>query len=105
MPKLNLRVLAGLAQQQQGEAPFVHECPLGTLGRLVRVEPDHPMRMVCPGQVAVTCVSGTAWITIAGDVRDIVLEPGQRHVAAGRARLFINGMPHCVLRIESLASL
>jgi hypothetical protein len=67
---------------------------------LAIVEPGHPVRHVCMAGVALTCVSGTAWITTGSDTRDVVLGPGERHVAAGRARLFINGMPRCVLRIE-----
>lgn len=61
---------------------------------------DRPMRLLCPADLSVTCVSGIAWLTIAGDTRDVVLHPGQRHVAARRDRLFINGMPECVLQVE-----
>ncbi|WP_404977629.1 DUF2917 domain-containing protein [Aquincola sp. J276] len=67
---------------------------------LVVVEPGRPVRLVCPADVAVTCVAGIAWITTAGDTRDVVLAQGDRHLAARRARLFINGMPGCVLRVE-----
>lgn len=64
------------------------------------VEWGRPVRVVCPASVAITCVAGTAWITTALDTRDIVLAPGDRHLADRRARLFINGMPRCVLRVE-----
>lgn len=67
------------------------------------IEPDQPVRFVCPTDVSVTCVSGTAWITAAAETQDVVIEPGQRHVAARGARLFINGMPRCVLRFEPAA--
>lgn len=67
---------------------------------LKTIERDQPLRFVCPDDVEVTCVSGTAWITVAADTRDIVLKPGDRHVAARRDRLFVNAMPRCVLRIE-----
>jgi len=60
-----------------------------------------PVRLVCTAEVSVTCLSGTAWITTASDTRDVVLTPGQQHVAARRDRLFINGMPCCVLRFDS----
>jgi len=60
-----------------------------------------PVRLVCTAEVSVTCLSGTAWITTASDTRDVVLTPGQKHVAARRDRLFINGMPRCVLRFDS----
>ncbi|WP_375136420.1 DUF2917 domain-containing protein [Aquincola tertiaricarbonis] len=67
---------------------------------LVVVEPGRPVRLVCPADVTVTCVAGIAWITTARDTRDVVLAQGDRHLAAHRARLFINGMPGCVLRVE-----
>jgi hypothetical protein len=70
---------------------------------LKAIERDQPLRFVCPDDVEVTCVSGTAWITMAADTRDIVLEPGDTHAAARRERLFINAMPRCVLRIEPVA--
>ncbi|ATU67112.1 DUF2917 domain-containing protein [Piscinibacter gummiphilus] len=69
--------------------------------QLFTMEPGTPVRLVCTAEVSVTCLSGTAWITTASDTRDVVLTPGQRHVAARRDRLFINGMPRCVLRFDS----
>lgn len=66
----------------------------------VVVEQGQPVRLVCPASVTITCVAGVAWITTALDARDVVLAPGDQHRAARRARLFINGMPRCVLRVE-----
>lgn len=63
------------------------------------VNKTHPVRHVCPTDVRVTCLSGTAWITTEADLRDVVLESGQAHDAARGARLFINGLPCCELRI------
>lgn len=59
-----------------------------------------PVRVVSPTAVQVRCLRGTAWITTEGDIRDVVLEAGQTHGAPPQARLFINGMPSCELRIE-----
>jgi hypothetical protein len=64
---------------------------------------DDPVRYVCPADVRVHCLSGTAWITIEGDTRDIVLQAGQCHAASRRDRLFVNGLPRCELRIETTA--
>ena len=69
--------------------------------RMRTVEADTPLRLVCDATTSVTCLSGVAWITTAADTRDVVLQPGQQHVAARKARLFVNGMPRCVLRFES----
>lgn len=65
----------------------------------ITVEKTHPVRHVCSADVRVTCLSGTAWITTEADIRDVVLETGQTHDATRGARLFINGLPFCELRI------
>jgi hypothetical protein len=65
----------------------------------ITVTKAQPLRHVCPADVRVTCLSGTAWITTEADVCDVVLDTGQAHDAARGARLFINGLPFCELRI------
>ncbi|WP_341890169.1 DUF2917 domain-containing protein [Variovorax sp. YR752] len=65
----------------------------------ITVEKAHPLRYVCPVDVRLTCLSGTAWITTEADIRDVVLETGLTHDATRGARLFINGLPFCELRI------
>ena len=67
----------------------------------ITVMKKQPVRYVCPADVRVTCLSGTAWITTEADVRDVVLEAGQAHDAIRGARLFINGLPFCELRIAA----
>lgn len=67
----------------------------------VVVEQGAPLRLVCRSTVQVRCVAGTAWITTAGDTRDVVLGLGQIHVARHGDRLFINGMPQCRLLVVS----
>jgi hypothetical protein len=84
-------------------ASLIHKRPSTAWSSLITVERGQPVRFVCSADVSVTCVSGTAWITTAAETRDVVLEPSQRHVAARSARLFINGMPRCVLRFEPAA--
>ena len=69
--------------------------------RTCTIEAATPWRLVCAAELSVTCLSGTAWITTAGDTHDMVLAPGQHHVASRQDRLFINGMPRCVLQFES----
>lgn len=68
---------------------------------LITVMKSHPVRYVCPADVRVSCLSGTAWITTEADVHDVVLEAGQVHDATRGARLFINGLPFCELRIAA----
>ena len=70
---------------------------VGTL--CITVMKPHPVSYVCPAGVRVTCLAGTAWITTEADVHDVVLETGQAHDASRGARLFINGLPFCELRI------
>jgi Protein of unknown function (DUF2917) len=67
----------------------------------ITVKKTHPVRYVCPADVRVTCLSGTAWITTEADIHDVVLEAGQAHHAIRGARLFINGLPICELRIAA----
>jgi len=71
----------------------------------VTVHRNFPVRLVCPADACVACVSGTAWITTEADTCDVVLQAGQLHRASGGDRLFINGMPVCELRIESARAL
>lgn len=82
-------------------APFTAGRPTPLWRERHTVEDGTPLRLVCPTAIAVTCVSGTAWITTGADTRDVVLEAGQQHVAARRDRLFINGMPTCILQFEA----
>lgn len=63
------------------------------------VNKAQPLRYVCAADVRVTCLSGTAWITSEADIHDVVLQTGQAHDATRGARLFINGLPFCELRI------
>ncbi len=67
----------------------------------VKVFHQRPLRWLCVGETRLACVDGSAWITAAGDARDIVLQRGEAHRASSGERLFINGMPECELRITS----
>ena len=100
MLNLNTSLRAHMATLKARVASLMCKRTPDALSGLTTIEPNQPMRIVCPSNVVVTCVSGIAWITAAKETRDVVLEPGQRHVAARKARLFINGMPRCVLRFE-----
>lgn len=40
----------------------------------------------------VACLSGSVWITEDGDVRDIVLEPGESHLSDGTGAMLIYGL-------------
>ena len=59
------------------------------------------MRFLCPADVGVACVSGTAWITTTANICDVVLEAGDCQRASGGDFLFICGMHVCELRIEA----
>lgn len=45
----------------------------------------------CRG-LSICCLEGLVWVTREGDVRDYILPPGLRFVAADAGRVVINGM-------------
>jgi len=94
---MRFQAVLSLFGREPTRSPFETLC--------VVVQKDAPVRFVCPAAVRVTCLSGTAWMTTEGDLRDAVLEAGHTHVAARGDRLFINGMPDCQLRIVSVQAL
>lgn len=59
-----------------------------------------PARFLCPANVRVTCVSGTAWITTTANTHDVVLQAGEWQRASSGDCLYICGMPVCELWIE-----
>lgn len=73
--------------------------------RVATVERSQPIEFHCPADVRLICLSGTAWITTHADSEDVVLKPGQVHLAAGGDHLFISGIPQCRMLVEPIAGL
>ena len=48
----------------------------------------------------IECLSGCAWITQEGDPQDTLLGPGQSHVARHPARLLLQALDDCALRLQ-----
>lgn len=58
------------------------------------------VRLYDPQGWRIECVSGCAWITQDGDLHDTVVAPGQCHVVQGPARLLLQALDDCTLRIR-----
>lgn len=65
----------------------------------ISVQREFPVSFVSRSPVDVICLSGIAWITTERSICDVVLVAGQIYAAVRGDRLFINGMPECLLRI------
>jgi hypothetical protein len=59
-----------------------------------------PYRVRLRRSALVTCLSGTAWITRDGQLRDLVLSAGERTRMAGHEDVLVVGLPRCVIRID-----
>jgi hypothetical protein len=52
-----------------------------------RIEPEH--------ETCVSCLAGTAWITIEGQLDDVILLAGDSHAVHPREKALLAGMPEC----------
>lgn len=43
------------------------------------LEPRHQMSLTDAAGVEVTCLTGRVWLTMEGDLRDVILSPGDAH--------------------------
>lgn len=53
---------------------------------VMKLEPYRVAALHARGPVAVTCLSGELWITLPGEVEDIILQAGQSRVLQAPAR-------------------
>ena len=90
---VKLRRWLGLRARGQTLAPFD--------AVRITVHWRKPVRFLCPADVGVACVSGTAWITTTANTRDVVLEAGDCQRASSGDVLVICGLHVCELRIEA----
>jgi hypothetical protein len=72
-----------------------------TVGILAReictIQPDDPL--------SVACVSGTLWLTIDHDARDIVLERGQSWIVPAQARCLVYAFQASEARLSATSSI
>ncbi|MEJ8845664.1 DUF2917 domain-containing protein [Variovorax rhizosphaerae] len=59
-----------------------------------RIEPTHET-------VCVACQSGTAWITIEGQLDDVILVAGDLHCVQPGQKALLAGMPECRVVIDA----
>lgn len=48
----------------------------------------------------VECLSGRAWLTIDGELQDIVLEAGEVLTLVRQAPVFVSGLPQATVRVH-----
>lgn len=58
----------------------------------LEIHPRSPLRLRAEAGRHISSVAGTAWITIDGDLRDIILEPGDSYAFERPARVMVQAM-------------
>lgn len=53
-----------------------------------------------PGR-RIECLNGRAWVTIDGELQDIVLEPGDVFTPGRHASVFVSGLPEASVRVAA----
>jgi hypothetical protein len=56
------------------------------------LHPRAPLRLRVDAGRHISAVAGTAWITIDGDLRDIILEPGDTHAFERPAHVMVQAL-------------
>ena len=56
------------------------------------IHPRSPLRLRVSAGRHLSSVAGTAWVTIDGDLRDIILEPGDSHEFDRLAHVMVQAM-------------
>jgi hypothetical protein len=68
-------------------------------GHTHRIQKGATVSVQRPNGLEVVCLQGTLWITHDGDVKDIVLERGQRYAADRNARMLVHALDAAELRL------
>ncbi len=58
----------------------------------IEIHPAQPLRLRVGAGRHITSVSGTTWVTIDGDPRDIILEPGDSHAFEHPGRVMVTAL-------------
>ena len=58
----------------------------------IELTPGRPARLTVAAGRRITSIRGTVWITIDGDPRDVVLEPGETHVFDRVGRVVVQAL-------------
>ena len=65
----------------------------------IRLGPHAPITLDHAQGSRIDCVHGHAWVTIDGDLRDIVLEAGESFRIEGTPRVVLQGLPCADVRL------
>jgi Protein of unknown function (DUF2917) len=67
------------------------------------VEMAHRALLVVPDAagLALVCRSGSLWVTLDHDARDVILNPGERFATAGHHRAIVYALEASTLRLEA----
>lgn len=68
-----------------------------TKGATLRVQHPHGLEVVC--------LHGALWITHDGDVKDVVLQPGQRHTADRHACMLVHALDAAEVQLHQRRAL
>ncbi len=74
--------------------------PPGERSERMTLEHDALLCVRRPRGHVVECVRGLVWITHDCEPHDIILSPGQRHVAVTNARMIVQGLEESDVRIR-----
>lgn len=58
----------------------------------LEIHPGSPLRLRVDAGRHLSAVTGTTWVTIDGDLRDIILEPGDTHAFERPSRVMVQAM-------------
>ena len=90
------RFLPGDAAALRFETPVTDGQPITLTGRQLLSVP-------AAGSLQIACTEGAVWVTSNGVDRDVVLEPGQRHMVSDAQGLILQSLDAVtVVRIEVL---
>ena len=63
-----------------------------------------PRRLHSAEVSRITCLEGTVWLTIEGQLNDVILTPGQSHLLLPKESGLLAGAPTCRVRITASRS-
>ena len=66
----------------------------------IRLEPRREFSLVDAAGVEITCLSGAVWLTMEGDLRDIVLTAGDSHAVRRNGVTLVNALEPSLVHVR-----